>query len=114
MKLLHTFAAASAVLALSFGSAWAAGNKQDKDPGFNALDKNSDGSLSRTEAQANPDLAKRFAAADTDHDGKLSRTEYLKVMAKEDFNSVKEKVGNLFDKKDSGSGSSSAGSSSRK
>ena len=105
MKLLHTFAAASAVLALSFGSVWAAGNK-DKDPGFNALDKNNDGSLSKTEAQANPDLAKRFAAADTDHDGKLSRTEYLKVMAKEDFNSVKEKVGNLFDKKDS---SSSAG-----
>ncbi|HKQ29407.1 MAG TPA: EF-hand domain-containing protein [Burkholderiales bacterium] len=107
MKLLHSFVAASAVVALSFGSAMAAGNaKQDQDPGFNALDKNHDGSISKTEAQGNPDLAKRFSTADTDHDGKLSRVEYLKVMAKEDFNSVKEKVGNLFDKKDN---SSSAG-----
>jgi Ca2+-binding EF-hand superfamily protein len=113
MKLMHSFAVASAVLALSVGSAWAAGNK-DKDPGFNALDKDNNGSISKTEAASNPDLAKRFASADTDHDGKLSRTEYLKVMAKEDFNSVKDKVGNLFNKKDSSTGSSSAGSSSRK
>lgn len=108
MRALHSFAAASAVLALAFGSAWAAGSaKHDNDPGFNALDKNNDGSLTKAEAQANPDLAKRFAAADTNHDGKLSRVEYLKVMAKEDFNSAKEKVGNLFDKKDASSGSSS-------
>jgi Ca2+-binding EF-hand superfamily protein len=106
MKPLHAFVAASAAISLCFSSAWAADSAKDKDPGFNALDKDKDGYVSRTEAQANPQLVKQFATADSDHDGKLSRTEYLKVMAKEDFNSVKEKVGNLFDKNDSSSGSS--------
>jgi len=108
MKPSHPFIAASVAMSLSFGSAWAADSAKDKDPGFNGLDKDRDGYVSRTEAQANPQLAKQFATADTDHDGKLSRTEYLKVMAKEDFNSVKEKVGNLFDKNDSSSGSSTS------
>jgi Ca2+-binding EF-hand superfamily protein len=108
MKALHSFIAASAAISLCVGSAWAADTAKDKDPGFNGLDKDNDGYVSRTEAQANPELAKQFATADTDHDGKLSRTEYLKVMAKEDFNSVKEKVSNLFDKNDSSSGSSTS------
>ena len=78
-------------------------------PGFNDLDKNHDGALSSTEAAANPQLAKRFKEVDTDGDGKLSRAEYLKVMAKKDFNTLREKAADLIEP-DHGS---SAGSSSK-
>jgi len=67
-------------LALAMGNAFA--DKTKSDPGFNALDKNNDGYLTRTEAAKNPDLAKNFKAADKNGDGKLSRTEYLAVMTK--------------------------------
>jgi hypothetical protein len=89
MKALKSVMLASA-LALAAGSALA--EKSKNDPGFNALDKNSDGWLTRTEARKNPYLLKNFKAADTNGDGKLSRTEYLKVMTKKDLSSVKEKV----------------------
>ena len=97
--------------ALAFGTAYGASNK-DKDPGFNALDKDNNGYLSRTEAAGNPELLKKFKQADKNGDGKLSRTEYLTVMAKKDFNSVKQKVSGLLHK-DKG-GSSSTGSSKAK
>lgn len=89
MKLVKPILLASA-LALAAGPAFAA--KADNDPGFNKLDTNNDGYLSRTEAAKNPWLRKNFKAADTDGDGKLSRTEYLKIMTKKDLSSVKEKV----------------------
>lgn len=89
MKLVKPILLASA-FALAAGPAFAA--KTNDDPGFNKLDKNNDGYLSRTEAAKNPYLRKNFKAADTDGDGKLSRTEYLKVMTKKDLSSVKEKV----------------------
>ena len=80
----------ASALALAAAPAFAA--KSSDDPGFNKLDKNNDGYLTRSEAAKNPYLRKNFKAADTDGDGKLSRTEYLKVMTKKDLSSVKDKV----------------------
>src|SRR5437879_5737068 len=62
----------AAALALAVGSGYAEDKigKDDNDPGFHALDKNKDGYLSRTEAAANPMLAKKFKEADKNGDGK--------------------------------------------
>jgi Ca2+-binding EF-hand superfamily protein len=101
MKLAKSVMVGAAALALAVGSAYAADNKtarSDPEPGFNKLDKNNDGHLTRAEAAADKDLAKRFKEADRDGDGKLSRTEYLTVKAKKDANTAKEKVGNAVDK----------------
>ena len=70
----------------------------DPDPGFNALDKNDDGFISRAEARGNPFLEKRFKSADSNHDGKLSRAEYLAVMTKKDLSTAKAKTEHAFDK----------------
>jgi Ca2+-binding EF-hand superfamily protein len=104
--------AGSATL-LALGSAFAAekaGSKtSSNDPGFNALDRNHDGKLSRSEAARNPYLAKRFKEADRNGDGSLSRTEYLRTMTAKDMSTLKEKVSG--DKKES---SSSAGGTKSK
>ena len=89
MNIIKPILIASA-LALVAGPAFA--EKSKDDPGFNKLDRNNDGWLSRTEAAKNPYLRKNFKAADKDHDGKLSRTEYLTIMTKKDLSSVKNKV----------------------
>jgi Ca2+-binding EF-hand superfamily protein len=65
---------------------------KSNDPGFNNLDKDNDGALSRTEAAGNADLAKKFKEADKNSDGKLTRAEYLSVMVKKDAKAAKEKV----------------------
>jgi osmotically-inducible protein OsmY len=44
---------------------------------FSALDRNQDGYLSRLEAAADPEMAKRFAQFDADKDRRLSQAEYL-------------------------------------
>ena len=93
----------AAALALAVGAGYAADehigkDKSKNDPGFNALDKNHDGYLSRTEAAANPALAKKFKEADKNGDGKLSRAEYLAVKGKKDLNTAKEKVSKALDK----------------
>ena len=86
MKFAITLAGAAA-LALA-GSVFAA-DKLDKsqtnDPGFNVLDRNNDGYVTRAEARKNPTLSKQFKQADRNNDGKLSRTEYLTVMTKSDL-----------------------------
>jgi Ca2+-binding EF-hand superfamily protein len=95
MKLSKSiFLGATAALALAVGSVYAADKnaRADTDPGFNNLDKNNDGYLSRREAAGNPDLVSKFKAADKNHDGKLSRAEYLMVMGKKDAVTVKDKV----------------------
>jgi hyperosmotically inducible protein len=46
-------------------------------PNFAALDRNGDGYLTRTEAAADAEIAKRFAQFDTDGDRRLSQAEYL-------------------------------------
>ena len=93
----------AAALALAVGAGYAADehigkDKSKNDPGFNALDKNHDGYLSRTEAAANPALAKKFKEADKNGDGKLSRVEYLEAMTKQDATAVKDKVEDTMDK----------------
>jgi Ca2+-binding EF-hand superfamily protein len=89
MNIIKPILIASA-LALAAGPAFA--EKSKDDPGFNKLDRNNDGWLSRTEAAKNPYLRKNFKAADKDSDGKLSRTEYLQIMTKKDVSALKNKV----------------------
>src|SRR5207244_7365312 len=90
MRFAKPLVIGASALALAVGYAFA--DKPANDPGFNALDKNNDGYLSRTEAAANPFLAKNFKKADKDGDGKLSRTEYLTVMTKKDLRSATAEV----------------------
>jgi Ca2+-binding EF-hand superfamily protein len=68
----------AAAIALSSGAVCAA----DKKTGFDALDKNNDGYLTRAEAAGDKRLLKGFDVADKDNDGKLSRTEYLAATTK--------------------------------
>ena len=94
MKLAKTMLVASA-MALACGGAFAADKDKGKDQkGFNEIDKNADGYITRAEAKAagRNDLISRWKDADGNNDGKLSRVEYLKLMAKDDANTVKEKV----------------------
>jgi Ca2+-binding EF-hand superfamily protein len=90
----------AAALSLAVGAAYAEdkiGRDKD-DPGFNNLDKNHDGYLSRSEAAGNPALAKRFKEADRNGDGKLSRAEYLETMTAQDARTAKDKIGRAMDK----------------
>lgn len=106
-----SFFLVAAALALAVGASYAEDKvgKDANDPGFNALDKNNDGYISRTEAAGNPELAKKFKAADKNGDGKLSRTEYLTAMTKQDAKTAKQKVENAMernkDKREAGAGS---------
>ena len=92
----------AAALALAVGTAKAEDKigKDEKDPGFNTLDKNNDGYLSRAEALGNPNLSKNFKQADKNNDGKLSRSEYLRAMTAQDAATAKKKVANAIDRKD--------------
>jgi Ca2+-binding EF-hand superfamily protein len=76
MKLALTTLAA---LALAAGAVQAADKPKS---GFDALDKDNDGYLSRAEAAGNKRLLKGFDVADKNNDGKLSRAEYLAATAK--------------------------------
>ena len=133
MKLAQTlFFLVAAALALAVGSANAAdtakaktdhkasaGATSDKigtdknDPGFNNLDKNHDGYLSRTEAAGNPTLAKKFKDADRNHDGKLSRSEYLMTMTAQDARTAKKKIGSAMDRHDENKQSGAGATSSK-
>jgi hypothetical protein len=62
---------------------------KDKDPGFNVLDADRDGQLTRAEASANPYLLQHFSAADSNSNGRLSRMEYLKVMTRYDLDRLR-------------------------
>lgn len=94
MKMTKLVFLASA-MALAASGAYAA-DKQAKatsdEPGFNNLDKNHDGYVSRSEAGADKDLMKKFKEADGNNDGKLSRAEYLMVKGKKDVSTATEKV----------------------
>lgn len=104
MKPASTILLAAAALALAMGTA-AGADQQDRaksdDPGFNNLDRNNDGSLSRTEAAGNPYLVAHFKDADKNGDGKLSRTEYLRVMTAKDLSTLKEKFAGKKEKEPS-------------
>jgi Ca2+-binding EF-hand superfamily protein len=90
MRLIKSVLVASA-MALACGGAFAADDKAAR-KGFNDMDKNADGKLTRAEAKGNKDLTARWKEADSNNDGVVTRVEYLKVMAKVDANTVKEKV----------------------
>jgi len=47
---------------------------------FSALDRNRDGSISKVEALANPEVHKRFAGFDADQDQRLSEVEYARLV----------------------------------
>jgi hyperosmotically inducible protein len=49
-------------------------------PDFAALDRNRDGSISKVEALADPEVQKRLAAFDQDRDGLLSEGEHAAAM----------------------------------
>jgi Ca2+-binding EF-hand superfamily protein len=105
---LFFLVAAALALVVGVGYAEDKVGKDANDPGFNALDKNNDGYLSRIEAAANPTLSKRFKEADKNGDGKLSRSEYLMVMTKQDAKTAKNKIERAIDpddKKPAGAGS---------
>lgn len=74
-----------------------ADDKKSDPPGFNALDKDNDGQLTRAEAARNRNLAKRFAEVDGDKDGRITRSEYLHVMAAKDFRSLREEVASFVE-----------------
>jgi hypothetical protein len=82
-------------LALLASPAYAA--DKDDPPGFNELDRDNDGQITRSEAARNATLAKRFGEADGDKDGKVTRAEYLKVMAAKDFNALRENTAEAID-----------------
>lgn len=82
MRLARTLMTAAVALALGAAAAIAADDKKASDPGFNALDKNNDGSL--------------------------TRAEYLATMTKKDLKTAKQKVGNAIERnkdRDAGTGS---------
>jgi Ca2+-binding EF-hand superfamily protein len=96
MQHMKLILAGASALALVAGNAFA--ERPANDPGFNKLDANKDGYLTRTEAARNPDLVKNFKQADKNGDGKLSRTEYLTVMTKKDLSTAKQKITGKKDK----------------
>ena len=109
MKHLKLVLAGASALALAAGSAFA--DRPANDPGFNKLDKNNDGYLSRTEAAGNATLGKNFKKVDKNGDGKLSRAEYLEAMTKQDLSTAKKKVQKSVDHKDKDDKAASGSSS---
>jgi EF hand len=102
----------AAALALAVGASYAEDKigRDKNDPGFNNLDKNKDGYISKSEAKGNPTLYKKFKEADKNGDGKLSRMEYLEAMTKQDANTAKNKIERAMDKNKT-EGNASTGSS---
>ena len=111
MRVVRWMWAATAALALVFGSAQGAGENKPRDlPGFKEMDKNDDGALTKAESAGNPELQARFAEVDEDGDGDLTRYEYYKSLAKEEFTSLRDRVSDWIDPGDTSAGS---GKSSR-
>jgi hypothetical protein len=49
---------------------------------FRRLDRNNDGRVTKAEAQADPEVARRFAELDTDNSGKLEQAEFARFEVK--------------------------------
>ena len=59
---------AAAAMALACGAAFAADNDNKAHKGFNDMDKNADGKLTRAEAKGNKELLSRWKEADSNND----------------------------------------------
>jgi hypothetical protein len=112
MKLAKSILVAAG-LALAVGGAYAADKqaKADPEPGFNNMDKNNDGKLTRAEAAGDKSLISKWKEADRDNDGSLSRAEYLMVKGKKDIGTAADKVKSAVSSDKPGS--SSAGATSK-
>lgn len=66
-------------------------------PGFDQMDKDNDGQLTRSEARGNPKLADQFQQVDGDDDGNLSRAEYLAIMGRQDLYDLRKNVAEFLD-----------------
>src|SRR5688572_15641501 len=95
MKSAKSVLAASIVLACGVGFAKEAQSRQ----GFNDMDKDADGRLTRTEAAGNKDLIARWSQADADNDGVLTRGEYLMAVTKKSSGEGKQQAAAKEDKK---------------
>lgn len=118
MKPAKAFLVASA-LALACGGAYAADKqaKADPEPGFNNMDANNDGKLTRSEASKDKSLLGKWKEADRNNDGSLSRAEYLMVKGKKDIGRAADVVKGAVssdDKASSATGSSSSAGSTSK
>jgi hypothetical protein len=104
MKLAKSILVAAG-LALAVGGAYAADKqaKADPEPGFNTMDTNNDGKLTRAEAAKDKSLLGKWKDADRDNDGSLSRAEYLMMKGKKDVGTVVDKVKSAVSKDDSSS-----------
>ena len=81
---------AAAAMAVACGVAFAKDEKPRQ--GFNDMDKDADGRLTRAEAASNKDLIARWTQADANNDGVLTRGEYLRaVTTKKDANASQAK-----------------------
>lgn len=69
---------AVAMIAALASSAWAQKSKSGNS-GFDAIDKNRDGYLSKEEVAGDKELAKRFTKFDADKDGRLNVEEFIKA-----------------------------------
>lgn len=76
----HAGASVNGTLDNGSGAA-GAGGMIGADANLSALDKDSDGMISKTEAKTNKDLMKQFSKLDTNKDGKLSASEYASFEA---------------------------------
>ena len=65
-------------------------------PGFNELDANRDGVLAADELARNPTLAARARELDADGDGRVTRMEYLRAMAKQDLNTLRQRAAEII------------------
>lgn len=89
---------AAAAAALAAGTAHAAGEAQSGNtPGFNQMDRNNDGALTRSEASRHAKLIDQFAQVDDDGDGRLSRAEYLQIMARQDLHTLRDSLAEFID-----------------
>ena len=74
---MRKYLAAAMIVALA-STAWAQKAKSGND-GFDAIDKNRDGYLSKEEVAGDKELAKRFVKFDADKDGRLNVDEFIKA-----------------------------------
>jgi Ca2+-binding EF-hand superfamily protein len=77
MRFLALIAAALLAFAAQAGDTKEKSHEMKSTATFEALDKNADSQISKTEASADSKLSDNFAALDTNGDGYLSKAEFM-------------------------------------